>query len=168
VPKSTSRAIDQWTRPLEMPSYLPNRARIRVLLANRTTHWWMVRIIWQTLVFAIGLQQYSWIPCKHVISNWHESAEYDPGDNCDPNGYNPSDPMGLDNWEGQLAKKKAANWFGILSQKAEAEWLQMVVWLGRELVGSIWTIYTGGWWVITSAPSSFVTYFCTLEDKLSF
>jgi hypothetical protein len=37
-----------------------------------------------------------------------------------------------------------------MSQKQEAEWLHMVVWLrGRKLVGSIWTIYTGGWWLST-------------------
>jgi hypothetical protein len=34
------------------------------------------------------------------------SAEYDPGDNCDLDGYNLADPLGLDNWERQLAKKQ--------------------------------------------------------------
>jgi hypothetical protein len=32
--------------------------------------------------------------------------EYDPGDNCDPDGYDLADPLGLDNWERQLAKKQ--------------------------------------------------------------
>ena len=34
------------------------------------------------------------------------SAKYNPGNNCDPNGYNPKDPIRLDNWEKQLAKKQ--------------------------------------------------------------
>jgi hypothetical protein len=32
--------------------------------------------------------------------------EYDPGSDCDPNGYDPNDPLGPDNWERQLAKQR--------------------------------------------------------------
>ena len=32
--------------------------------------------------------------------------KYDPGNDCDPDGYNPANPLGPNNWERQLAKKQ--------------------------------------------------------------
>jgi hypothetical protein len=32
--------------------------------------------------------------------------EYDPGSDCNLNGYNPNDPLGPNNWERQLAKQR--------------------------------------------------------------